>query len=347
MCSLLVGATSHYTTIGGVELRQLRYFVAVAEELNFGRAAERLHIAGPSLSQQIKALERDLKVLLFERDRRSVTLTPAGAALLPGTRTLLAQADELRRRASGLVRTEPVRIGYVKWCPKDLEQIAAEVARIRVDTWVLPSHAQAARVAEGSLDLAICWVQTGDLDEMGLEARLLGADRLYAVAVGPDASPVDARDTVVLLDADVASWSSSNRFGEYYSHDTGATAIHVDDGGITGPAFFEHVRRLRRPVLNSPKGQNAPLPSGLVARSIVRPAPYWTWSLVSRRKEDDETVRALIDVLTRRVSIEELRRDGTWLPATDPHHRSRRSTADDRSGAPPRPAPRPPRSTPP
>jgi DNA-binding transcriptional LysR family regulator len=318
-CSLLVGAASYCTTIRIVELRQLRYFVTVAEELNFGRAAERLHIAGPSLSQQIKALERDLKVRLFERDRRSVKLTPSGAALLPGARALIAQADELRRQARGLIRTEPVRIGYVKWCPPDLSERTAGVAQLRIDTWVLPSHAQAARVAEGSLDLAICWVQTSDLAEQGLEARLVGADRLYAVAVGNDSSPVDAKDTVVLIDADTTTWSSSNSYGQQFARDTGATALRIDDGGITGPAFFEHVRRLRRPVLNSPKGQDAVLPHGLVARPIVRPAPYWTWSLVSRRAEVDETVRAVIDLLTGRVAVAGLGDQDSWLPTTDPH----------------------------
>lgn len=302
-----------------MELRQLRYFVTVAEELNFGRAAERLHIAGPSLSQQIKVLERDLKVRLFERDRRSVTLTPAGAALLPGARTLIAQADELRRQAGGLVRSEPVRIGYVKWCPPDLSERVAGVARLRVDTWVLPSHAQATRVAEGSLDVAICWVQNSDLAEQGLEARLIGADRLYAVAAGGDGSPVEAKDVVVLLDADTATWSSSNRYGEQFAHDTGATALGIDDGGITGPAFFEHVRRLGRPLLNSPKGQGEVLPAGLVARPVVNPAPYWTWSLVSRRGEVDQTVRAVVEVLTARVGVAGLGDEGSWVPATDPH----------------------------
>src|SRR5258705_2083696 len=92
---------------GPMELRQLRYFVAVAEELNFGRAAVRLRIAGPSLSQQIKALERDLGVRLFDRDRRSVTLTAAGQAVLADTPTILDRADNLRRLAARLARSEP------------------------------------------------------------------------------------------------------------------------------------------------------------------------------------------------------------------------------------------------
>ena len=221
-----------------VELRQLRYFVTVAEELNFGRAAERLHIAGPSLSQQIKALERDLKVSLFDRDRRSVTLTASGAALLPHARALVDQADELRRRAAGLLTSEPVRIGYVNWCPTDWAERAAGVAQLRVDTWVMPSHTQAARVSDGSLDLAICWVQTTDLASLSLDAHLIGVDRLYALSVGTDTSPVEAKDTLVLVDADEASWSSWNRYAEQFAADTGRAHRARRRRGVTGAGVF-------------------------------------------------------------------------------------------------------------
>jgi DNA-binding transcriptional LysR family regulator len=300
-----------------VELRQLRYFVAVAEELNFGRAAERLHIAGPSLSQQIKALERDLKVTLFDRDRRSVTLTASGTALLPHARELVERADELRRRAAGLASSETVRIGYVNWYPPDWAQRAAGVAQVRVDTWVMPSHTQAARVAEGNLDLAICWVQATDLASLSLDARLLGTDRLYALSPGPDTSPVEAKDTLVLVDSDEATWSSWNRYAEQFAADTGARLVRVDDGGVTGPTFFEHIRRLRRPVLNNPKGHDAPEPTGLVRRPVVHPTPLWTWSLVWRRDEDNPAVRAVIAEFIR--DAPELDDEGVWLPATDPH----------------------------
>jgi DNA-binding transcriptional LysR family regulator len=300
-----------------VELRQLRYFVAVAEELHFGRAAERLRIAGPSLSQQIKALERDLKVSLFDRDRRSVTLTPVGAALLPEARALLEQADELRRRATGFASSTPVRLGYVKWFPADLAQRAAAVAQVRVDSWVLPSHTQAARVADRSIDLAICWVQNTDLESLRLNARLIAADRLYTVCVGADTTPVPARDMVVLLGSDESAWASWNRYGEQLAADTGARVVIADDGGLTGHDFYEHVRRLRRPVLNNPRAHGDSEPPDLVRRAVLSPAPVWTWSLVWRRDETDAAVHAVVETLTSDVGDPGL--DAEWLPADDPH----------------------------
>lgn len=316
-----------------MELRQLRYFVAVAEELHFGRAAARLRIAGPSLSQQIKGLERDLGVRLFDRDRRSVAMTPSGQALLAQARAVLEQADELRRSATGLSATEPVQLGYVSWLPPDLAARASGVAQLHVDAWVMPSHIQAGRVADGSIDLAVCWVQTDGLDGRGLEARPIGADRLFAVSAGAETSAVKAGDTVVLVDSDTATWGSWNRYAEAFGRDTGARVVHVDDGGIAGRAFFDHVRRLRRPVINSVKGLNASVPPDLHRRTVVDPAPYWTWALVSRRDETREAVRATVETLTRDVGGPGLDDDAAWLPAGDPFR------AAGPAGPGPRPSP--------
>jgi len=98
-----------------VELRHLRYFVAVAEDLHFGRAAERLRIAQPALSRQIQALEEELQVQLLFRNRRRVTITPAGQVFLERARLILVRADEAivaaQRAGSGV--SGSLNLGFV------------------------------------------------------------------------------------------------------------------------------------------------------------------------------------------------------------------------------------------
>jgi DNA-binding transcriptional LysR family regulator len=121
-----------------VELRQLRYFVAVAEELHFGRAAERLHMSQSPLSRAIRELERELGVVLFVRTTRHVELTPAGSALLERARRALAEidaaVDDARRAAqpdSGILS-----IGYTPFSRTQATRIAEELERRRPDLQV-------------------------------------------------------------------------------------------------------------------------------------------------------------------------------------------------------------------
>lgn len=302
----------------------MRYFVAVAEDLHFGHAAARLYISGPALSQQIIALERELGAQLLIRDRRSVALTEAGRTLLGDARRILALADDVPRRLAPVAALgNPLRLGYVSWLPDELHAVVGTAVTVRVDEWVLPSHVQADRVAEGALDLALAWVTAQDVDERELTAHLLRIETLHATLPGAgSAEPLAARDLTVLLDADEAAWSSWNRFAQEFAGDTGASVVRIADGGVSGAAFHAHVRRVRGPVLSSPKRHNAVMPPSLGTRPVGDPTPLWTWSLLHRRADDRASVRHVVDAL---LSVARTRdwldapAEPWWLPADDPH----------------------------
>lgn len=90
---------------------------------------------------------------------------------------------------------------------------------------------------------------------------------------------------------------------------------------MTGPAFFEHVRRSRRPLVNSPKGQTATLPPDLARHALVGPRVYWTWSLVWRKDEKRAAVLAAIRALTDGIGDLGVDAPDAWLPDGDPYKR--------------------------
>ena len=175
--------------------------------------------------------------------------------------------------------------------------------RIRVDEWVLPSHTQAARVAEGSLDLAIAWIQEADIERHNLAAHLLWYESLEAVMPRAHQATrhesVPASEITVLVDVDEASWLSWNRYATAFAKANQASVTNIHDGGIAGPAFFDHVTRLRRPVLESPKRHSAPIPPTLTRRPVRSPVPVWAWALLHRADDTRPMVaratRTLID----------------------------------------------------
>jgi DNA-binding transcriptional LysR family regulator len=299
-----------------VELRLLRYFVAVAEELHFARAAERLRIAAPSLSQQIKLLEASLGTPLFVRDRRHVELTAAGRMLLPDAREILELAARAQRRVAGT--TGPLRVGYVSWLPEQLADSAT--LDIRVDEWVMPSHVQIARVLDGGLDAAVAWA--GSRDDR-LDFLLLWPEPLLAVTpAGRTDTTVPARKLRVLVDADLTSWQAWNDFATEFAEASGARVVHIDDGGIAGAGFHDHALGLNAPVLMSPKRYADRLPARLRTLPIVDPCPLWCWSLVTRADDDRERVAALREhavSIMRPAATPSAPAGQIWLPSADPH----------------------------
>jgi DNA-binding transcriptional LysR family regulator len=183
-----------------MELRHLRYFVAVAEELHFRRAAERLHVAQPAVSEQIRKLEQELGVRLFDRTQRSVTLTTSGVALLEEARHVLRHA-EVAQQAARNARdraTMRLRVGYLPdslpaSVPRALRHLATAAPTVEVNLETGPALRLIEELRERRLDAVITSLPA---PAGGLRATALGPQ--HAVAVLPVTHPHAVEPTVAL-----------------------------------------------------------------------------------------------------------------------------------------------------
>lgn len=169
---------------GAVELRQLLYFLAVAEELSFTRAAVRLHMAQPPLSVQIRKLETEIGVELFTRGSRDISLTPAGEIFLTECRHTLAQAEQSVRlaRKSALGAVGHVSIGHVRSAefavlPSVVTSFRAAFPDVQFEFVSLPSAEQIQLVRRGRLDIGFVWmpVESDELEVVPIKVESLMA----------------------------------------------------------------------------------------------------------------------------------------------------------------------------
>ncbi|MEA2150004.1 MAG: hypothetical protein QOD69_1834 [Solirubrobacteraceae bacterium] len=168
-----------------MELRHLRYFVAVGEELHFRRAAERLHVAQPAVSEQVRKLEQELGVKLFDRTQRSVALTPAGTAMLEEARRVLRHAEVAQQaaRSAGARAAMRLRIGYLAdslpaSVPRALRHVATASPGVDIDLETGPALRLIEELRAHRLDAVVAALPA---PTSGLRVTAIGEQRAVAV----------------------------------------------------------------------------------------------------------------------------------------------------------------------
>ncbi|MCD2198080.1 LysR family transcriptional regulator [Actinomycetospora endophytica] len=169
-----------------LELRQLRTFLAVAAELHFSRAARRLHVSQPALSQQIRALERTLGAALFDRSSRATELTPAGRVLLDAAPRVLYEAERAQslvtqaaNGAVGLLNVGSVGTALASITPRILRSVRAHFPDLQLEVSQQDTAAQLVALTDGSLDVGL--VRAADPTETVAIEHLVSEPLLAAV----------------------------------------------------------------------------------------------------------------------------------------------------------------------
>ena len=293
-----------------MELRRLRYFVAVAEELHFLRAAQRLHIEQSPLSRAIKDLESDLGVKLFERTTRSTRLTRAGEVFLEEARRVLAAFAQARASARGAAkgRKGRLRIGFSEGVPQArlselLVRYRADAGQVDVKISQMAHEQQVKALCAGSVDAGLCFAPAA---RNGIQAQAVWVDPVAALlpAQHPLAArreiPLEeiAREPLVLcgeeggadrharLEAAVLAASDSPNIVDYAdTHQVLFTLVGAGYG--VGFVLATHAETIRR--------------ADVVVRPIVSPPPLVKTFLLYRTHEAPGPVARLLE-WARRIS---------------------------------------------
>jgi DNA-binding transcriptional LysR family regulator len=301
-----------------MELRQLRYFVTLSEELHFGRAAAREHIVQSALSQQVQRLERELGVRLVERSTHHVSLTPAGVVFLAEARQILAHADRAAVAARNATGASPaLRVGIIDASYDSMPQILHE-AQARHPGLVIhqveasvPEQYQ--QLTEGRLDVGI---GRTTLAPPQIASYLFRHDPLGVLVprghrlAALEGVPVAVLATEPLLLAEEARAPEFNQFTVEMCRAAGFTPT-IYDGTVESIRAAASLVAQGRCLYCVPSSCIAALP-GTTWRPLTEPASYYPWSVLWRAAETSGHVRDIVScarAMSRRLG---------WLTTEDP-----------------------------
>ncbi|MBN6052259.1 LysR family transcriptional regulator, partial [Nonomuraea sp. RK-328] len=302
-----------------MELRQLRYFVTLAEELHFGRAAAREHIVQSALSQQVQRLERELGVRLLDRSTHHVDLTPAGAAFLVEARQILDHVSRAMQVARNAVASAPaLRVGIIDAGYDTMPQILRELQRSHPEITIHQVEAstpdQYRQLADGRLDIGI-GPDSPTLTEV--TSRLIRLDPLGVLVpddhrfAGMDGVPVAALAAEQLLLGEEAQTPELNRFVSELCRSAGFAPTLYEGTVESTRAAADLVLQYRcvHCVPSSFRTSNRP---GTVWRPLTDPVTHYRWSLLWHDANPSPHLAAVID------SARHLAQRLGWLRPVEP-----------------------------
>jgi DNA-binding transcriptional LysR family regulator len=283
-----------------MELRQLRYFVILAEELHFGRAAAREHIVQSALSQQLQRLERELGVLLIERTTHHVQLSPAGAAFLIEARQILAHVDRAAVAAQRAARSTPsLRVGIVDASYDSMPLILHAIQQRFPDLEIHQVEAgvpeQFQRLIDGRLDVGLGRASLAPqtvaselfrLDPLGV---LVAEEHRFAAL---SAVPVASLAAEPLLLAEEERAPEFNQFVIELCRSVGFAPTPYRGTVESIRASLDLVVG-QQCVLCAPSSCVSP-PTGIVWKPLVAPPSRYPWSVLWRVGDSSQHVRALV-----------------------------------------------------